>query len=105
MKLNYHPSTFNSSVGILLYSKLYRPDRLVVSKNTTEYGIGSITSERNSSDICVHFMEMSIPANGLMFSLDQICGIAKLDFERTFCFKFILGKKYTNSVLVIIEIR
>ena len=50
-------------------------------------------------------MEMSIPANGLMFSLDQICGIAKLDFEKTFCFKFILGKKYTNSVLVIIEIR
>ena len=89
IKLNYHSSTSTSSVGILLYNKLYRPDRLAAKTNTTEYGFLNVTSERNSS-LCLHFMGMSVLANGLTFSLEQFCGVTKLDREKTDYFKFIL---------------
>ena len=68
-------------------------DREVSIPNTTKYGINSVTSERNDSSLCVRFMKMSVDANGLIFSLDQRCGISKLALETTFYFKFILGKK------------
>jgi hypothetical protein len=108
MKLNYHPPTSNNSVGTLLYNKLFMPDRVVARANTTEYGFSGVTSERNDSALCVCFNEMSALANGSKFSLDQICGISKLDREKTFNFEFFLGKLETlylkNGLFLIIRI-
>ena len=92
MKLNYHPPTSNNTVGILVYNILYnyRPDKVVARGNT--FGFENVTSERNDSTLCVHFIKMSESANGLEYSLEQICGVIKLHLEKTFSFKFALGK-------------
>ena len=102
IKLNYHPPTSSSSVGILVYNKLYTPDKVVARKNTTEYGFVNVTSERNESSLCLYFMEMSVPANDLIFSLEQICGVTKLDREKKYYFQFILGKKRYVTLAVFI---
>ena len=99
MKLNYHPPNLNSRVGILLYNILYDPDRLVRRReNTTEYGIGNITSERNHSHLCLHFMGMSRLVNGHVFSVDQVCGVTHLHREKTYRFIFTLGEKCQTLV-------
>ena len=80
-------------MGTLLYNKLYDPDRLAARENTTEYGIGNITSERNDSHLCLHFMGMSRLANGQVFSVHQVCGVTQLHLEKKNRFIFTLGEK------------
>ncbi len=95
MKLSYHSHNLNSSVGTLLYNIVYNPDTLRRKENTTEYGIGDITSERNDSHLCLHFVGMSRLANGRVFSVDQICGIfeKEIKLEEKYRFIFALGEK------------
>ena len=90
IKLNHHPPTSSSTVGTLVYNKLYSPDRVAAKANTTEYGFVDVTSERNDSSLCLYFMGMSVLASGLTFSLEQFCGVTELDLEKKYCFKFIL---------------
>ncbi len=82
-------------MGTLLYNKLYDPDRLAARENTTEYGIGNVTSERNDSHLCLHFVGMSRLANGQVFSVHQICGVfaEEIKLEKKYPFIFTLGEK------------
>ena len=103
IKLNFHPPTSSSSVGELVYNKVYtKPDRPVKRTIKAKYGFVNVTSERNESSLCLYFMEMSAPANGSIFSLDQICGVTKLNLEKKYYFKFILGKKRYVTLAVFI---
>ena len=104
MKLSFHPQTSNSDIGELLYNEVYRRNRsddlctrsttapAYKMLNTTAYGIHNITSTCNQSALCIYFHEMSAPADGRVFSIDQICGVTLIHLENEYRFKFRLGK-------------
>jgi hypothetical protein len=101
MKLSFHPQTSDSDIGELLYNEVYRPDgddvctrstNVYKILNTTAYGIHNITSTCNQSSLCIYFHEMSAPADGRVFSIDQICGVTLIHLENEYRFKFRLGK-------------
>ena len=92
MKLSYQSHNSNSSVGILLYNKVFNPDKVVATINTTKYGFSNITSERNETHLCLYFIDLSILANGQEYEVHQICEVQKLEKERKHCLIFKLGK-------------
>ena len=92
MKLSYQSHDSNSSVGILLYNKVFNPDKVVALINTTKYGFSNITSERNETYLCLYFIYLSILANGQEYEVHQICEVQKLEKETKHCFIFKLGK-------------
>ena len=92
MKLSYRSHDSNSSVGVLLYNRLFNPDKVVTLINTTKYGFNNITSERNETNLCLYFIDLSILANGQEYEVHQICEVQKLEKERKHCFIFKSGK-------------
>ena len=94
MKLSYHPQNSNNSVGILFLNIVYNPDTVVATINTTEYGFSNITSERNRTNLCFHFIGMSEVANSKVLTIHQICGVTKLDDEKKHRLVFHLGEDF-----------
>ena len=91
MKLSFKPHDSNSSIGILLYNKLYNPDKVVAVINTTKYGFNNIRSERNETHLCLYFIGLSILANRQEYIVHQICEVQKLEKERKHRLIFELG--------------
>lgn len=91
-KFKYFPPNSEQSMWRLLHDKIFVPDNLARSVNTSEYGFANITSERNETHLCFAFFVMSEVASVGHYEIHQACGVQMPHIEKKQRIEFVFGE-------------